>query len=297
MSDDLVRVVNVSRSFGQVRALDNVSFTVPPGQLIGILGPNGAGKSTLLSLITGIRTADSGTVELFSGDPRVPAQRTRLGCTPQQTGLPPNLRVDEVVTFVGRHYPNPVPGSELLERFGLASLARRKAGAMSGGQQRRLAVALAFVGRPDLVVLDEPTTGMDVEARHQLWDVLRTYRREGGSILLTSHYLEEIEALAERVVVLSGGRVLDDGGPDAIRGKVASRRVSFVAYQPPELPGVVSSRVEGERVDLLCSDSDRVVRELVGSGTAFSDLTVSDTSLEEAFMALTSPRHRLEGER
>ena len=155
--------------------------------------------------------------------------RQRLGVTPQETGLPPTLRVGEVVDFVSAHYSNPVPRAELLDRFGLTDLARRQTGGLSGGQKRRLAVALAFVGRPQLVILDEPTTGLDVEARHSLWDAIRAFHDDGGTVLLSSHYLEEIEALAQRVVVLGEGRVLADDTVAAVRDMVGVRRVSLVA--------------------------------------------------------------------
>ena len=163
-TDTPVTLTGVTRRFGSTVALDDVSLTVRPGEIVGLLGPNGAGKTALLSLVEGLRRPDSGTVRLFGLDPREPAARVRLGTTPQETGLPPNLKVSEVVDFVAAHYPDPVPTDELLATFGLTELAGRQTGGMSGGQKRRLAVALAVVGRPDLVLLDEPTTGLDVDA-------------------------------------------------------------------------------------------------------------------------------------
>jgi len=209
--EPLARTVNATRSYGPVIALDGVSLDVPAGQLLGLLGPNGAGKTTLLQLLAGLRRPTSGTVEIFGGDPREASRRRRLGSTPQETGLPPTLRVQEVVDFVAGHFDHPVPTGELLEQFGLTGLNRRQTGGLSGGQKRRLAVAVAFVGRPDLVLLDEPTTGLDVEARHGLWDAVRVYHRGGGTVVLTSHYLQEVEALAERVVVIDQGQVRADG--------------------------------------------------------------------------------------
>ena len=194
----LARTVQATRRYGPVTALDGVCLDVPAGQLLGLLGPNGAGKTTLLQLLAGLRRPTSGTVELFGGDPRDAARRRRLGSTPQETGLPPTLRVHEVVDFVAGHFADPVPTAQLLDQFGLAGLERRQSGGLSGGQKRRLAVAVAFVGRPDLVLLDEPTTGLDVEARHSLWSAVRRYHEGGGTVVLTSHYLEEVEALAER---------------------------------------------------------------------------------------------------
>src|SRR5262245_12656355 len=166
----LARAPEVSRRYGDVLALDRVSLDVHPGEIVGLLGPNGAGKSTLLNLLAGLRRPSSGKVELFGGDPRDPARRKKLGVTPQETGLPSTLKVAECVEFVARHFSDPVPTGELIDRFGLSEVARRQTGGLSGGQKRRLAVALAFVGRPRLVLLDEPTTGLDVTARRALWD-------------------------------------------------------------------------------------------------------------------------------
>lgn len=287
----LARTVEATRRYGPVTALDGVSLEVPAGQLLGLLGPNGAGKTTLLQLLAGLRRPTAGTVELFGGDPRDAARRRRLGSTPQETGLPPTLRVHEVVQFVAGHFDDPIPTGELLDQFGLAGLERRQTGGLSGGQKRRLAVAVAFVGRPDLVLLDEPTTGLDVEARHALWDAVRRYHEGGGTVVLTSHYLEEVEALAERVVVIDQGHVRVDGTLADVRSVVSARRVRLRApdlAELPELAGVERSTREGDRHELWTADSDALVRELVTAKVPFEDLEVATASLEEAFLALTS---------
>ncbi|GAA1864870.1 ABC transporter ATP-binding protein [Myceligenerans crystallogenes] len=273
--DAVVRVTNVRRTFGEVVALDGVSLDVGPGELVGLLGPNGAGKSTLLSLISGLRRPDSGTVRLLGQDPADPSARIALGMTPQETGLPATLRVGEVVDFVGGHYPDAVPTAELLGRFGLDDLARRQTGSLSGGQKRRLAVALAMVGRPRVVLLDEPTTGLDVAGRGVLWDAIREYHRSGVTVLLTSHYLEEIQALAERVVVVDHGHVLADDSLGAILRRVGANRVEYTG-------------ADGVRREHVVADSDAFVRELVASGEEFSGLEIRHASLEEAFTKLTS---------
>ncbi|MEV6812002.1 ABC transporter ATP-binding protein [Micromonospora sp. NPDC051296] len=284
----LARADRVSRRYGDVLALDQVDLEVRAGELVGLLGPNGAGKSTLINLLVGLRRPTSGRVELFGGDPRDPASRRQIGVTPQETGLPGTLRVGEVVDFVSAHYPDPVPRTELLDQFGLGELARRQTGGLSGGQKRRLAVALAFVGRPRLVVLDEPTTGLDVEARHTLWEAIRAFHADGGTVLLSSHYLEEVEALAQRVVVIGHGRVLADDTVDAVRAVVGVRRVSLTADVLPTLPGVVRTEQVDGRTHLLTADADQLVRDLVTSGVEFRDLEVRPTSLEEAFLAITT---------
>jgi ABC-2 type transport system ATP-binding protein len=284
----LARAIEVSRRYGDTLALDRVSLDIAPGELVGLLGPNGAGKSTLLSLLTGVRSATSGRVELLGGDPRRPASRRRLGVTPQETGLPASLRVGEVVDFVRAHYPDPLSRDEILSRFGLSALVRRQTGGLSGGEKRRVAVALAFAGRPDIVFLDEPTTGLDVEARRSLWNGIRSFHADGGTVVLTSHYLEEVEALARRVVVIGNGRVLADDAVSAVRGLVAVRRVSLTSPVPmPVLPGLSATDREGDRWHLLTADSDRLVRDLVAADVPFTDLEVRPTSLEEAFLTLT----------
>ena len=185
-----------------------------------------------------------------------------------------------------------MPTGELLEQFGLTGLNRRQTGGLSGGQKRRLAVAVAFVGRPDLVLLDEPTTGLDVEARHGLWDAVRVYHRGGGTVVLTSHYLEEVEALAERVVAIDQGQVRADGTLAHVRSLVPARRLRLRAPALPELAGVDRINREGDLYELWTADSDAVVRQLVSTRVPFVDLEVSTASLGEAFLALTSPGNR-----
>ncbi|MGW2652427.1 ABC transporter ATP-binding protein [Streptomyces sp. NPDC001478] len=281
-----VRTVRMARIYGGTTALHPLDLEIRAGELVGLLGPNGAGKSTLLSLLVGLRRPSSGHCALFGGDPRSPGQRRFIGVTPQETGLPPTLRVGEVVDFAAAHYEKPVPRGELLDRFGLLDKERRQTGGLSGGERRRLAVALAFVGRPRMVFLDEPTTGLDVETRRTLWEVIRAFHAEGGTVLLTSHYLEEVEHLARRVVVLTRGRVAADDTVDALRGLVRAQRVSLLADEVPALPGILGSeRVDG-RVHLLTPDADALVRELVRSGAPFSGLEVRSATLEEAFLSL-----------
>ncbi|WP_421742812.1 ABC transporter ATP-binding protein [Cellulomonas sp.] len=295
----VVELEHVTRTFGAVTALDDVSLSVGEGQLVGLLGPNGAGKTTLLSLVSGLRRADSGTVRLFGGDPRDASSRIALGTTPQETGLPPTLTVGEVVDLIAGHYPAPMTRAEVLARFGLEDLSGRQTGGLSGGQKRRLAVALALVGRPRLVLLDEPTTGLDVEARHILWQALRDYHADGATVLLTSHYLEEIEALAERVVVIGEGRVLADDTLMSVLGLVGLRRVIFAVPRADgvdlaRLPGAASAQQGPDgRWTVLASDADRVVRALVEGAVPFEGLEVRGASLEEAFLTLTHKKEEV----
>jgi ABC-2 type transport system ATP-binding protein len=286
----VIRVDGVTRRFGDVLALDDVSLDVGPGELVGLLGPNGAGKSTLLSLLSGQRRPDTGTVRLLGGDPRDPASRLGLGVTPQETGLPATLRVGEVVDFVGGHFPDPVPTAELLEQFGLTEQVRKQTGALSGGQKRRLAVALALVGRPRVLLLDEPTTGLDVTARQTLWEAVRGYHAAGGTVLLTSHYLEEVQALAQRVVVIDRGVVRADDSLDAILRRVGLRQVEVrAAVDLTRWDGVVRGARRDDGVqELYTPDADALVRTLVTSGVDFHDLRIRGAGLEEAFAEMVA---------
>ena len=289
---------SVTKRFGDTVALDGLSMQVYAGESLGLLGPNGAGKSTLISLLTGIRRPDSGEVSIFGGAPTDPTVRRRLGVTPQATALPVTLKVREVFDFVGAHFGATREHlDELAASFDLADLIDKQCGSLSGGQQRRLMVALALVGDPELVILDEPTTGLDVESRDRLWARLRRYREQGGTLVITSHYLAEIEALASRVMVIDHGRIIADGTVRQITEKVQLRRIllSTGAAQSSllDLPGVVSvtpeSASDPEHVVIASRDADATVRALVTGGIDFSDLQVHGASLEEAFLALTAP--------
>lgn len=285
----LARTEKVVKRYGDVVAVDEVDLEVHTGEVVGLLGPNGAGKTTLLQLLTGLRRPTSGHVDVLGGDPTDPARRRGLGVTPQETGLPPTLKVGEALDFVSRHYPDPLPPDEALARFDLTDLAGRQTGGLSGGQKRRLAVALAFVGRPQLVALDEPTTGLDVDSRQRLWAAVREYHQDGGAVVLTSHYLEEVEALADRVVIVVGGRVVTDGATDGVRARVGGRELAFrvpVPWDPHDLPGLAACTADGDRWRVRAHDADAVVRALVQQGVPFTDLEVHAASLEEAFLDL-----------
>ncbi len=291
----LARFDRVTRRFGEIVAVDDVTLDIEAGTLVGLLGPNGAGKTSLLSLLQGLRRPSSGTVRLLGRDPQDPRARQRLGSTPQETALPETLRVGEVIDFVGGHFAERVPTGELAAEFGLEGLLRRQTGSLSGGQKRRVAVALAFIGRPRLVLLDEPTTGLDVDARRVLWEAIRRQHAAGATVVVTSHYLEEIEALAQRVVVMGEGRVLADDDLPRVLARVGLSRVRLRTDMPDavaSLSGVVRTERDGEYEDLTVEDADAFVRALVGSGVDFRDLTVRGATLEEAFLSLTGTPER-----
>ena len=216
-------LAGVSKAFGAVRALDALDFEVEDGEIVALLGPNGAGKTTALHVLLGLRRPDRGTARIFGRDPRRPEARRCVGCTPQETSFPPTLRVREVVDFVRAHYPSPLPYCVVEERFELGDLRQRQVGGLSGGERRRLACALAYAGDPKLVVLDEPSTGLDIEARLRLWEAIR---ERGRTTLLTTHYLEEAAALATRIVVIRSGRIV--GTLDAHAGELESAYLDLV---------------------------------------------------------------------
>lgn len=279
----------VRKRLGRAEALAGVDLEVRKGELLALLGPNGAGKTTAISLLTGLRAPDAGSVQIFGANPREPAARVRIGVTPQEMGFPAVLRVREVVDLVRAHFKAPAPRDELLERFALAGLQDRQIGALSGGERRRLGVALAFAGRPPLVFLDEPTTGLDLASQRAVWGEVRAFVAGGGTVLLTTHYLAEAEALASRVVVLNRGRVVADDTVEAIRQRVGVARVHFRSGEPsPSLPGVLRVSRSGDLHTLYTSDPDQLVRDLVRNDVTFRDLEIRPANLEEAFLAVTA---------
>jgi ABC-2 type transport system ATP-binding protein len=286
-ADVLAQLRGVYKRFGQIEALRGVDLAIYQGEVVALLGPNGAGKTTTISILLGVRRPDRGEAWLFGYPPHLPQSRRKVGATPQDTGFPGALTVAEVVELVRTHYQQHVPTAAVLERFGLLDLAHRQTGGLSGGQKRRLAVALAFAGNPQAVFLDEPTTGLDVEARHGLWAVIRGYARDGGTVLLTTHNMDEAEALASRVVVLDHGQILTEGSVEAIKARVQLTRVRFQAEGLPQLPGIVQIEQEDRLYTLYTTDADVLVRDLVRQGVAFTGLEVRPVTLEEAFLNLT----------
>jgi len=198
---EIAALRGIEKRFGAAVALRGVDLSVAPGEVVALLGPNGAGKTTLVNILLGLRRPDAGDVQLLGS----------VGVTPQEMSFPPTLRVREIVDFVRAHYPAAEPCARLLERFSLTEIAKRQTGGISGGQQRRLAIALAFAGNPQLAVLDEPTAGLDVESRLEVWNVIRAFAAAGGAVLLTTHHIEEADALATRIVVLASGAVMAEG--------------------------------------------------------------------------------------
>ncbi len=276
----------VTKRFGQTAALTSATFAVERGEVAALLGANGAGKTTALALLLGLRQPDSGTARLFGLDPRVPAARRNVGVALQEPTFPTTLRVRELLALVRVHYPTPAPDAALLERFGLASLAPRQLGGLSGGERRRVAVALAFAGRPALVVLDEPTAGLDPDARRDVWAAVRAHAGDGGTILLTTHHLDEADALAHRVVLLDRGVVAADDSVAAIKAAAGLTRVRFRA--PPGL-AVEGAERDGDCLAILTRDAGAALEQLVRRGVPLAELEVRPLTLEEAIAARRLP--------
>jgi ABC-2 type transport system ATP-binding protein len=218
----------VVKRYGDTAALQGIDLTIRPGELLALLGANGAGKTTAVRILLGLAAPTSGDARVFGADPRDAASRTRVGAMLQIARVPETLRVREHIDLFSSYYPNPMPLAEVIEAAGLQGLERKKYGELSGGQQKRTLFALAICGNPDLLVLDEPTTGLDVEARRAMWKQIRLVIARGRSVLLTTHYLAEAEALADRVVVIHRGNVVAEGTPQQIKGDAATLEDAFI---------------------------------------------------------------------
>jgi ABC-2 type transport system ATP-binding protein len=294
------RLERVSKAYGSVQALAEVDLVLAPGELVALLGPNGAGKTTVVKLLLGLTRASAGVVEVFGQEPRARAARVRVGAMHQDAKVPETLRVHEHIRLFSSYYPAPLSLAETIRTAGLGGLADRLFGELSGGERQRVMLALALCGNPELIVLDEPTAGLDVEARQSLWRQIRALVGSGRSVLLTTHYLPEADALADRIVVLNCGRVIAEGPPAAIKARVAGRRVQcrsqLSTFEVALLPGVQEVRApQTGRLEILTSDAERLVRALLERDPNLAELQVSSAELEDAFLALVDGDRRSAG--
>jgi ABC-2 type transport system ATP-binding protein len=292
VTQSVAELRGVSKRFGSVVALDNLSLDIQRGELLALLGANGAGKTTAVRMLLGLSRPNSGTATVFGNDPTVAANRMRTGAMLQIGKVPETLRVVEHIELFSSYYPNPLPRAEVVKIAGLKGLERRLFGELSGGQKQRVLFALAICGRPDLLILDEPTLGLDVETRRSMWTEIRDYVSRGGSVLLTTHHLEEADALASRVVVIDRGRVLMSGTAEEIKRHAAARRIRCSTSLPLErlrmLPDVASASQLGDRIEILTANPEAVTRELLRHDASLANLEVTNAGLEEAFLALTN---------
>lgn len=283
----IVRFDKVSKAYGKVMALRQLSFEVYRGEILAFLGPNGAGKSTTLQCLMGLKKPTFGQIQIFGESPQDRLVRQKVGVTPQDLDFPPQLKVKEILNMVGRAYHSSVD-QEIVMKLELSSLLERRTHGMSGGERRRLGLACAVLSSPELLVLDEPTTGLDVESRRLLWDVIQLIQKKGTTILLTTHYLEEVEKLAHRVIVIDQGTNLFQGSVAEIKASVDYRKVEFQS-DVTELPSEIvfdAKEKRGDQWTLWSRLSDDTVRGLVSSQLPYEHLTVTGASLEEAFVQL-----------
>ena len=292
----VAELLDVTKRFGDTVALDDVRLALKPGQLTALLGPNGAGKTTAVRLMLGTCRPTRGTVRLFSRPPLDREARRRVGAMLQVGRVPETLTPREHLALFASYYGTPMPFDRLCETTGIREVADRRFGELSGGQKQRVLFAAALCGDPQLLFLDEPTVGLDVEARHLLWTAIRALVDAGRSILLTTHYLEEADALADRIVVLQKGRIVADGSPAAVKQRVAGRRVRCLSALGADAirswPMVQSVGMDGSRLVILTSRAEDLVRELLAHDPTLAELEVTGIGLEEAFVALTAEKGR-----
>ena len=302
--DSAISVRDLKKSYGQTKAVDGVSFSVARGEVFGLLGPNGAGKTTTVECIEGLRRPDAGEITILGWRQGPDSGKIKeiIGLQLQSTGLFPKLTVRETIGMFGTLFPRALPTEHLIELVGLGEKARTAAGSLSGGQRQRLTVALALVNDPEIVFLDEPTTGLDPQARRALWDVVRDLRHRGKTVVLTTHYMEEAEELCDRVAVVDKGRIIELGSPAALVSKhFRESAIELAASAAPpleelaRLSGVSRVLTEDGHVTLYTSDVPATMAGLLSAtteGSGLRDLNVRRASLEDVFLKITGRRIR-----
>jgi ABC-2 type transport system ATP-binding protein len=290
---------NVTKRYSNgVVALDGLSLQLKPGEIVALLGPNGAGKSTAVKLMMGLSTATAGSVSIFGADPRQTAARLRTGVMLQIGRAPEVLRVREHINIFRGYYPQPMPYAEIIKAAGLEGIEERMFGQLSGGQKQRVLFGIALAGDPDLIFLDEPTVGLDIEARRAMWATIRSLAARGKTVLLTTHYLEEADALAHRIVVINKGKVVCEGTPAEVKslgGGSGSRNVKLIRCATTlaigllqAIPGVTQVDVADGVAQITSTTPEATLRELLALDQHLHSLEVASPALEDAFLALTS---------
>lgn len=294
-----VRLAGIRRRYGSRTAVDGVDITVAPGEIVALLGPNGAGKSTTIDILLGLTRPDAGTVQLFGRAPRDACAAGLVGAMLQNGGLLAGVTVATMLETISALYPSTRPVGEVLALAGVAELARTRTDRLSGGQRQRVRFALALLPDPGLVVLDEPTAAMDVESRREFWAAMRAWAAGGRTVLFATHYLEEADAFAGRIVLLRAGRVVADGPTSEVKALVGGRTIRATLPRAAAglagLPGVTRAETRGEAVVLRCHDSDAALRALLAAHPDARDIEIAGAGLEDAFLALTAAQPVPEG--
>jgi ABC-2 type transport system ATP-binding protein len=290
----VAKLHSVTKRYGPITALDNFSLELGAGEVVALLGPNGAGKTTAVRLLLGLIAPNTGSVRVLGRDPRDAETRTRISAMLQVARVPEMLRVRERIDLFRSYYPHPLPAAEVLRIAKLEGIADQLFGKLSGGQKQRVLFGLALCGNPDLIFLDEPTVGMDIESRRGLWDQVRALSAAGKTILLTTHYLEEADMLANRIVVINRGKLLCEGTSAEIKNRVSGRKIRCITQLDLEflrtLPSVSDVQQDREAVVIVAEDPERVVREMLLRDETLQGLEVSSGALEDAFLELTRDR-------
>jgi len=296
----VVSFENVSKHYGSLRAVDGLSLDLRAGETVALLGPNGAGKSTSLDMLLALRKPTSGKIEMFGSDPYHAVQGGRVGAMLQSGGLMPEVTVRELVTLVAGFHPRPVPVDITLKRAGIDGIADQRVDKLSGGQTQRVRFSLAIAGECDLIVLDEPTTAMDVETRRLFWANMKAEVAEGKTLLFATHYLEEADQAADRILVINRGRLLADGTPTEIKARAGAKQMSFRLDPVDEpfllgLPGLVSLEIRNDLVQIQSSDSDATLYAVLDAGYRPYEIEVGSLGLEQAFLAITAEDDKANG--
>ncbi len=280
---NIAELRGVTKKYGDVAALRDVDLQIRRGELLALLGPNGAGKTTAVKLLLGLTKPTSGSIDIIPRD--------RIGAMLQVAKVPETLRVREHIDLFSSYYPSPMPIKDVIAAAGLAGFENRQFGELSGGQKQRTLFALAICGRPDLLFLDEPTVGLDTEARRVFWDHIRSFVEAGGSVLLTTHYLEEADALADRILVINRGRIIAEGTPGEIKARSAAKKIRCATRlseaELRSISGVSGVSRNHRGFEILTSTPESVIRDLLTRDASVSGLEISSSSLEEAFLAIT----------
>ena len=291
MPQTVASLQGVTKRFGSVRALNDLNISVPKGKLLALLGRNGAGKTTAINLMLGLLRVDEGSVSIFGQAPKNRTVRQRIGAMLQHSELPEQLTVREHLSLFQSYYPQPKSVLEIAAATQLEKLLDRRYKALSGGQKRRVLLAMALIGDPELLLLDEPTTGLDVDTRRLLWDLVRDIVSQGKTVLLTTHYLEEADALADEVAVIDAGQIIHSGTPNEVKSvfsrSVIRFRSALTRTELAKVAGVDQVQTSGSYFELSADKPESVLRLLLERDVSLTDLSVTQARLEDAFLALT----------